>query len=671
VKFLCDRCKTRYSIGDERVRGKILKIRCKNCANVITVREGMPDADAPANAGMPRRNKTTTAAPLVAQAEAVAPVANNGSNKNALGAAFASAMTKPAPAALEEEWYVSIDGDQSGPFSLAEAQQWVAGKPFDAELHCWSEGFDDWLPVDKVSHFRGLRKKPAPPPMPAAPPPIPRVGTGPARAITSAPARAEIAARIPQNFEENTPKPLFAATMASLEKSASQPTAMANGGGMAAVASGAAAVQARAAIPAVTPVQPGSRPTPYVNGGITARGAALPSAKPAVTAKGVGLSPLAAKHAFDSSELAGATKVEVPAFTDEPPDEPATVPAPHLKSVDKLTGPNDAFLDALATARDQDKVPALGSPNLSLSALADAKRAEEAAPEPPDDDLDIGEVSRVVNLADIARTPKPAAKPTNQTGAVNRINQTNSIARINQTGSVGRLSGSIARINGTAPVPLMDAVDAVPSGNVMPMPAEPTAEPSSKRGLIVLMICAALLLGGAAIVVIKMLGTTDDVTNLGGNYEYNGERPDDPVARRTGDPNGSATEPVNPYLPPKPKPRPQPIPNPGSAKPDIIEPKGDKLRSDEIESMAGKSAATTTACFRRADKGADAIRLADVKKIRVAFKVNADGSVDPGSIDLSEKSSATLTSCIQRMISTWKFRANPGGNFGFVFAKPD
>ena len=37
VKFLCDRCKTRYSIGDDRVRGKILKIRCKNCANVITV----------------------------------------------------------------------------------------------------------------------------------------------------------------------------------------------------------------------------------------------------------------------------------------------------------------------------------------------------------------------------------------------------------------------------------------------------------------------------------------------------------------------------------------------------------------------------------------------------------------------------------------------------------
>ena len=45
MKLLCDRCKTRYSIADERVRGKILKIRCKNCANVISVREGMTDEE--------------------------------------------------------------------------------------------------------------------------------------------------------------------------------------------------------------------------------------------------------------------------------------------------------------------------------------------------------------------------------------------------------------------------------------------------------------------------------------------------------------------------------------------------------------------------------------------------------------------------------------------------
>ena len=187
MKFLCDKCKTRYSIGDDRVRGKILKIRCKNCANVITVREGMEISPSE-----PRRNPTQ-AFQTVQLAEPAMPAQPQG----ALGAAFASQFTKPPPA-LEEEWYVSIDGNQEGPFSLANAQRWVAGKPFEAELHCWSDGFDDWLPVDKVSHFRNLRKRPlATARPPTMPPPIPKV---------------------PPRGEE--PKPLFAATMASIEKSA-------------------------------------------------------------------------------------------------------------------------------------------------------------------------------------------------------------------------------------------------------------------------------------------------------------------------------------------------------------------------------------------------------------------------------------------------------------------
>src|SRR5688572_15714574 len=184
VKFLCDRCKTRYSIADDRVRGKILKIRCKNCANVITVREGM-EADAGEGSVVAVRPR--------------AAAAPGGAAARPLEAAFATAMSSPrikvppaAPAALEEEWYVSIDGDQSGPFSLAQAQAWVAGRAHDDELYCWSEGFDDWLPVEKVSHFRGLRGRSRPR---TEPPPLPMEA-------------------------EPEPQPLFAATLAALEAEA-------------------------------------------------------------------------------------------------------------------------------------------------------------------------------------------------------------------------------------------------------------------------------------------------------------------------------------------------------------------------------------------------------------------------------------------------------------------
>ena len=52
MKFVCDRCQTKYSIADEKVRGKILKVRCKSCTNIITVREEVP-APAPGCAHPP------------------------------------------------------------------------------------------------------------------------------------------------------------------------------------------------------------------------------------------------------------------------------------------------------------------------------------------------------------------------------------------------------------------------------------------------------------------------------------------------------------------------------------------------------------------------------------------------------------------------------------------
>ncbi len=38
MRILCDHCSTRYSIADEKVRGKLVKIRCKKCQHTILVR---------------------------------------------------------------------------------------------------------------------------------------------------------------------------------------------------------------------------------------------------------------------------------------------------------------------------------------------------------------------------------------------------------------------------------------------------------------------------------------------------------------------------------------------------------------------------------------------------------------------------------------------------------
>jgi len=306
MKFHCDRCKTRYSIADERVRGKILKIRCKNCSAVITVKEGgqvpapprtpEPEVVRPkgpaAAAGasrppMPAQSKgaaaprpkpaipTSQAKPAIpssqarpqvlAQAkpagQAAHPVrlgtnaptpgarpgavaqarASLASRSTATGAqqavrgaaaakpesalqgAFAQALRRPAepgpadsvssaPATLDAEWYVSEDGEQFGPYELRQAQDWVGSRRPDDELYCWSEGFDDWLPVEKVSHFRGLRASRPPAPSAAAV----RVGASfdygdDGQTVVDAPPDER---SFPQS--EDTPVPLFAATMAQI-----------------------------------------------------------------------------------------------------------------------------------------------------------------------------------------------------------------------------------------------------------------------------------------------------------------------------------------------------------------------------------------------------------------------------------------------------------------------
>src|SRR6266550_4489835 len=98
MKIVCDNCATKYSIADEKVRGKVFKIRCKKCSHIIVVRGGdgaAAEKDAPgADAGFP--------------ADEPATVASRGAG---------------APAALgtgEAVWHLVVDREQIGPLTREE-----------------------------------------------------------------------------------------------------------------------------------------------------------------------------------------------------------------------------------------------------------------------------------------------------------------------------------------------------------------------------------------------------------------------------------------------------------------------------------------------------------------------------------------------------------------------
>ncbi|MEP6654709.1 MAG: AgmX/PglI C-terminal domain-containing protein [Myxococcales bacterium] len=214
MKFVCERCHTKYSIADEKVRGKVLKVRCKTCANVITVRETGATIDDLASAA-PHEPAVAQSGSFDAGAEdgdtVVAPrpgrMAAGGGRAAALqglpaaalfapGIPVAAAAPAPAPrrtvppptavSAPEMDWYLAIDGAQTGPFSRGRLIDKLLSAPQEADVHVWNAEFDGWKAPSDVAELRAevSRRRRA---TPVPPPPAPQrrsTGARPALSVT-------------------------------------------------------------------------------------------------------------------------------------------------------------------------------------------------------------------------------------------------------------------------------------------------------------------------------------------------------------------------------------------------------------------------------------------------------------------------------------------------------
>jgi predicted Zn finger-like uncharacterized protein len=129
MKIVCDACQAKYSISDDKVQGKVFKIRCKKCSNIIVVRGGAGAAE-PAPA--PQQEKDTR----------VYDYGYDGAEQ--------------APAGDESVWHVVINQDQVGPMTAVDVSRRFASGEIDAETYIWREGFADWLPLAQVDTFAHL-----------------------------------------------------------------------------------------------------------------------------------------------------------------------------------------------------------------------------------------------------------------------------------------------------------------------------------------------------------------------------------------------------------------------------------------------------------------------------------------------------------------------------------
>ncbi len=182
MNFSCDNCQRRYSIADEKVRGKTVKVRCKNCQNVISVQ------------GPPAEMEEST------RVVSLADVAKIREQELALQAAASAQSARAAPAPTqspwEEEptraaptrppsapWFVMVKSKQEGPLDEAGLRALVQSGAVNPRSFFWQQGMGDWKRGADIPELSGLFAAPPPPPAPPpqmVPPPAPMLAEEPA-----------------------------------------------------------------------------------------------------------------------------------------------------------------------------------------------------------------------------------------------------------------------------------------------------------------------------------------------------------------------------------------------------------------------------------------------------------------------------------------------------------
>ncbi|MSP58944.1 MAG: AgmX/PglI C-terminal domain-containing protein [Myxococcales bacterium] len=409
MKFVCDQCTTKYSIDDARVRGKVLKIRCKQCNHIITVREetAAPHSGPVAAAAVPSVKAALSKAldASFAGPASFEPEHTMVSSPAQVKAVLTAAAKATLPSA--DEWFVSFDGQQEGPFSLDKMVARIRVEK-GKESFTWRDGFERWLPVEQVPEIvRLLNPALAPAPVKVATPiarpavpAAPKVATPIARFEPKPPAAQPKPVKPAAAPAAVHPSPPHADTAAQTERAAPSVAAISPVRPAVSPAASSAPLAARAATAAAVapvpveplPLAPSAPPPVPAAAKKTASEPALAAVKPEPMASlDPKVIPVAGAPAI-AAKPAEARSGEKPIAAVKPVEKKSDPTPPHVKPAPAKP----------SIPPRSPKAPA--APPLPLAAAGSvlaARSAEEAAkplPPPPGAELLITEASVVAPL---------------------------------------------------------------------------------------------------------------------------------------------------------------------------------------------------------------------------------------------------------------------------------
>jgi predicted Zn finger-like uncharacterized protein len=113
MKISCQSCQSKYNVADEKVRGKVVKIRCRKCGATIVVNGAASGAGA------------------------------NGSGAQAPAQQHAAAEGA-------DQWHVNVNENDQRTMSMAELVEAYNSGVVTQETFVWADGMDDWKPLSEV-----------------------------------------------------------------------------------------------------------------------------------------------------------------------------------------------------------------------------------------------------------------------------------------------------------------------------------------------------------------------------------------------------------------------------------------------------------------------------------------------------------------------------------------
>ncbi len=235
MKFLCDNCKAKYQIADEKVAGKTVRMKCRKCGHQIEVRAAVTETSvstsSPTGGGesvprpMAAKSGLATSLSAAKPRAPAAGVAPQTQNLGGLAGAFQRTVqdgpqtvpvgpqpNNPVELSVTDEWYVAINGVPVGPVRISELRRKAASGAVTEESLCWQEGLEEWRPVRSIPELAAIVREAAQGNRPSLIAPAPNEGRGstPPRApqrVTGAPATAP-RPNAPSQPSYDAPRPL-------------------------------------------------------------------------------------------------------------------------------------------------------------------------------------------------------------------------------------------------------------------------------------------------------------------------------------------------------------------------------------------------------------------------------------------------------------------------------